>query len=93
MNKEIFDQYLKYIKSGYPALLLDVRSSEEYGEYHLNGSVNIPLDQLKQKATGEYPDLRLPIFVYCQSGDRAKKGAAILKELGYWNVSSLGGLA
>ena len=93
MNKEIFDQYLKLIKSGNPALLLDVRSSEEYGEYHLNGSVNIPLDQLKMKMPRDYPDMRLPIFVYCQSGYRAKEGASILKELGYWNVNSLGGLA
>ena len=74
------------------ALLLDVRTPEEYREGHLPGSQNIPLPFLdrvgevaKQKAA--------PLFVYCLSGSRSGQAVRILSSMGYTSVKNIGGIA
>ncbi len=74
------------------AVLLDVRTVEEYREGHVKGSINIPLDSLN-KVGGKVPTKDTPIFTYCHSGARSMQAVSYLKRLGYDNVKNIGGIA
>lgn len=69
------------------ATLLDVRTGEEFGDEHLPGAVNIPVDDLAARL-GEVPQQR-PVVVYCRSGNRSARAARVLAEQGY-QVRDLG---
>lgn len=73
------------------AILLDVRTKEEYADYHISGSVNIPLDRL-DTISGNIPDKATPIFVHCLSGGRSASATAYLKGNGYSRVYDIGGI-
>ena len=70
------------------ALLLDVRSQEEYAGGHLDGSVNVPINRLALFKE----DKERPIFIYCLSGARAGRAEKFLKSLGY-NATNIGGIS
>ena len=74
------------------AVLLDVRTQQEYAAGHIPGSQNLPLGQLKTMET-QIPKKDTPIFVYCYSGARSSQGAALLKQMGYQHVKNIGGIA
>lgn len=69
--------------------LLDVRSRREYSEFHLKGSINIPLLELKKKIINVIKQKDKKILVCCQSGIRSKKAIIIMENLGYTNVYNL----
>lgn len=71
------------------ALLLDVRTQEEWDQYHIKDSLFIPLDQL-QARLGELPK-DTDIVVVCRSGNRAGIGAALLLQNGFTRVTLLSG--
>ncbi len=74
------------------AVLLDVRTPQEYSEGHIPGSKNVPLQTLdKVRSVVENKDAEL--FVYCYSGARSKQAAAALGQMGYTNVRNIGGIA
>lgn len=73
------------------AILLDVRTEEEYSETHIDGSTNLPLQKIEM-ATSIITDKNKPLFVYCRSGVRSAKAVAILKKMGYTNVNDIGGI-
>lgn len=73
------------------AILLDVRSPQEYKEGHLEGSYLIPEYELKAKAQEILFDKERPIVVYCSSGNRSKKAQKLLEKMGYKNVYNLHG--
>jgi phage shock protein E len=72
--------------------LIDVRSPEEYEEYHIPNSISIPLNVLETEITKAVPDKDEEIIVYCLSGRRAASACRILAEMGYHNVSNMGGI-
>ena len=73
------------------AVLLDVRTTQEYAGGHIPGSINIPLQRLEQVEV-EIESYKTPIFVYCQSGARSRQAANGLKSMGYTAVTDLGGI-
>ena len=73
------------------AMLLDVRTPEEYAEGHIEGSKNIPLQSI-ERTESVIKDKSTPIFVYCRSGARSARAANILKRMGYTNVEDIGGI-
>ena len=74
------------------ALLLDVRTPQEYGQGHIPGSKNLPLQQLdKAESMTENKDTAL--FVYCYSGARSGQATAYLRRMGYTNVQNIGGIS
>ena len=74
------------------AVLLDVRTPQEYGEGHIPGSKNVPLQTLdKVRSVVENKDAEL--FVYCYSGARSRQATAMLQHMGYTNVQNIGGIA
>lgn len=71
------------------AVLLDVRSPQEYQEGHLEGAILIPEYELMKRCEKELKDKNETIVVYCSSGSRSKKAQKQLKKLGYTNVYNL----
>jgi rhodanese-related sulfurtransferase len=71
------------------AFLLDVRTQEEWDEYHAPGATLIPLDQLPDRLA-EVPTDQT-IVVVCRSGNRSQQGRDILKQAGYEQVTSMSG--
>ena len=70
------------------ALLVDVREPDEFAAGHVEGSINLPLSQLRQRIR-ELPKDR-EITVYCRVGQRSYYAMRILAQHGY-RVSSLSG--
>lgn len=68
---------------------IDVRTLEEYTGGHAARAVNIPLDALSTKL--DTLEKNEPIYVICQTGNRSKKAAAILKDAGFNNVLNVSG--
>lgn len=74
------------------ALLLDVRTPQEYGAGHIPGSKNVPLQNIdKVGAIAENKDT--PLFVYCHSGFRSSQAVDALQDMGFSSVKNLGGIA
>lgn len=73
------------------AILLDVRTREEFSEGHIEGAINLPLNRITQ-AEQSIP-LDAPVFVYCLSGARSAQAVSILKEMGYENARNIGGIS
>lgn len=71
--------------------IIDVRSRREYRENHLNGSINIPLPDVKRNIEKYVQDKNKKILVCCQSGFRSAKAVEILENLGYTSVYNLKG--
>ena len=84
---ETIDEGVRVCRSTPNAVLLDVRTPEEYATGHIPGSVNHPLESM-QTYDG---DVSAPIFTYCRSGARSARAVALLRELDYEAVN-LGGI-
>ena len=74
------------------AVLLDVRTSEEYRGGHIPGSKNVPL-QVIDKVVSVVENKDTMLYVYCQSGARSRQATRILQGMGYTNVNNIGGIA
>ncbi len=71
--------------------LVDVRTPDEYSLGNIDGSVNIPLDDMRERLD-EIPADK-PVLVYCGVGLRGYLASNILKENGFADVKNLiGGL-
>jgi rhodanese-related sulfurtransferase len=68
---------------------LDVRTQEEWDEFHAPNSTLIPLDQLESRL-GELPDDE-QIVVVCRSGNRSQVGRDTLLKNGFNQVTSMAG--
>lgn len=71
------------------AVVLDVRSAEEFGKGHVINARNVPLAQLDGRA-GELQKHRAKPVIVCEDGVRAS-GAAALRKLGFEKVYTLSG--
>ena len=85
----------KKIENGEDIILLDVRTSEEYAEVHLEGALLLPVQELSSNTLS---DIGLgnnvkekEIIIYCRSGARSKTAYDIMKSLGYTNIKSVAG--
>ena len=86
------NQGVQEYKNATSAVLLDVRTPQEYREGHIPGSQNMPLQQLdKVEEVTENKDTVL--YVYCHSGARSRQAVSLLKHMGYTNVHNIGGIA
>ena len=74
------------------AILLDVRTTQEYVGGHIPGSKNIPL-QVIDKVTSVTENKDTVLYVYCQSGARSRQATSMLQGMGYTNVNNIGGIA
>lgn len=72
------------------ALIIDVRSSEEYASGHLYGTLNIPMGDLSTRIVTVCPDKNRIILLHCLSGGRSGMATGTLKSLGYSNAQNMG---
>lgn len=70
--------------------VLDVRTQEEWDEYHAPNTTLIPLDQLPARLSEVPKDKE--ILVVCRSGNRSQEARDILLAAGYTATSMAGGL-
>ena len=71
------------------AVLLDVRSPQEYAEEHLKDAISMPEYEIEKMAEKILPDKNQTIIVYCSTGHRSKKAQKHLEKLGYKKVFNL----
>jgi len=90
-----FKKYTQYkVLKLVPSLLseggqiVDVRTKGEFNSSHKDGSVNIPLDALKERV--EELDNTKPIILCCASGSRSSLAKRILIKQGFENVHNAG---
>jgi len=74
------------------AVLLDVRTPEEYRDGRIPGSKNVPLHTI-DKIESVIENKDIPLFVYCHSGARSSRATSILQHMGYSNITNIGGIA
>ena len=77
-----------HLKNG--ALLVDVRTVEEFNTKHLTNAVNIPVDQIKEALPRRVPDQSHLLLLHCRSGRRSGIAEQELRALGYTNAFNIG---
>ncbi len=70
-------------------VILDVRTVSEYESGHLDGAINIPVDELSGRLSELNPDDEL--LVYCRTGNRSTTAVGILRENGYDRIYHMDG--
>ena len=86
------NQGVKEYRATDGAVLLDVRTPDEYRQGHIPGSKNVPLQSIDQ--VGDIIENKdTPIFVHCLSGARSRQATAVLQQMGYTNVKNIGGVS
>lgn len=67
------------IKEG--AVIVDVRTADEYRSGHVQGSINIPLDRIQEQL--KKIDKSKPVITCCRSGARSGMASDVLKRHGF----------
>lgn len=81
----------KIINEG--AVLVDVRTEDEYNENHIDGSILLTLDTINEETVANTFDSKDDvIIVYCKSGNRSHQAYQKLNDLGYTEVYDLGSI-
>lgn len=73
------------------ALLLDVRSPEEFAAGHVPGATNVPHAEVAGRVSELGDDRARPVIVYCESGRRAQRAETALLAAGFTDVRHLEG--
>lgn len=71
------------------AFVLDVRTPEEWADYHAPGTTLIPLNELESRLDEVPRDQE--VVVVCRTGNRSQAGRDILLQAGFERVSSMSG--
>ncbi|WP_069998306.1 rhodanese-like domain-containing protein [Cellulosilyticum sp. I15G10I2] len=73
-------------------VILDVREEIEYRSGYINGAINLPVGQIKEKIAAMDLSKDTKIIIYCQSGARSTRACSVLENMGYNNLYNLGGI-
>ena len=73
------------------ALVIDLRSAEDYAKGHILGAKNIPLAELERRKGELDKHKAKPVIMHCGDGNRAGGGVALLRKGGFANVVNLSG--
>lgn len=76
---------------GKPFVLLDVRRQDEFDAAHIEGALLLPNEEIGTERPDLLPELSVPIYVYCRSGNRSLQAAKKLAAMGY-TVYDFGGI-
>lgn len=75
------------------AAVVDVRTPDEFAAGHIDGAINIPLEQI-QNGSAHLENLKKdsPILLYCRSGRRSGLAQQLLEQQGYSKLTNGGGV-
>jgi rhodanese-related sulfurtransferase len=73
------------------AILVDVRSDEEWRIAHIPGALHIPMSQVEQRLPELAPDRSRPIITFCATGNRSLRILPTVDALGYEDSVSMAG--
>ena len=74
------------------AVILDVRTEKEFSSGAIPGALLLPVDDIQERAEQVLPDKKVPILIYCRSGNRSRTASLYLIQLGYTSVYDFGGI-
>ena len=93
-NKILIALVLAVVMSGNAySVMIDVRTDEEWRAGYIEGAIHIPLSEIKKNIENYEISKDEEILLYCRSGNRSGRAKVILDELGYTNVTNIGGIA
>ena len=81
----------KHLAQG--ALVIDVRSPEEFRSGHVPDAINLPLGELRESLPRRVKDKNQVLLLHCLSGGRSGIARGQLRSLGYPNAFNLGSFA
>ncbi len=79
----------EWILSENPLLIVDVRAPSEYEVFHIENSINIPVQDLRERYVELDPEAE--IVVICSTGHRSSMGCSILKKHGFFRINNAAG--
>jgi rhodanese-related sulfurtransferase len=82
------EELYRRLATGDSLVLVDVRTSTEFAEGHIPGSLSIPLQELEHRMR-EVPNSGMPIAVICEHGLRSSSACRLLAEHGYGPLFNL----
>lgn len=71
------------------SMIIDVREAYEYENGHIEGALNIPLSELRERSN-EIP-MDKPVYLHCRTGQRSYNASVALQNMGYQNVINITG--
>jgi len=78
----------EYLRNG--AIVIDVRTADEFNARHLPNAINIPVDEIETALPARFADKNQPILLHCNGGRRSAVAKTKLNANGYVNVDNLG---
>lgn len=92
-NRLITASEAKELMTRYPnAIILDVRTEQEFQAGHIPGAVLLPDFDIPYLAASVLGDYSALILVYCRSGNRSRSAVKLLVSMGYKNAYDFGGI-
>lgn len=80
---------VEYLRNG--AMVIDVRSAQEFDSGHILQAYNMPLDRVDVLVPSAVKDKNKVLLLHCSTGVRSGLAKKKLEEIGYKNVFNLGG--
>lgn len=90
-EKVSLEQFEKLLQEKGNAIILDVRTPEEFNSGHVKGAVNLDIYNASFKENLSKLDKAKPVLVYCKAGGRSSDAAALMSELGFSEVYNFKG--
>jgi phage shock protein E len=70
--------------------IVDVRTKDEFASGHVEGAINIPLNEVPQRVA-EFDAMSKPLVLCCLSGGRSGQATQFLRDNGIEDVHNGGG--
>jgi rhodanese-related sulfurtransferase len=83
------EEFAEGVKTHSDAIILDVRTPEEFNSGHLPGAVNINIQGYDFHEQIEDLDASRPYYVYCRSGARSATACRYMQSKGFTDVHNL----
>lgn len=80
-----FTEVRELVENG--AFIIDVRERNEYELSHIEGALNLPLSEIRERLN-EVPKDR-PVYLHCRSGQRSYNACLLLKHMGFDNIFNI----
>ena len=91
VNADDFKELLIKYKNNPDAVVIDVRTPDEFSGGHIDGAVNIDYYAADFKASLDALDKSKIYLIYCRSGNRSGRTLSIMQDMNFSKVYNLNG--